>query len=53
VAVGTRAVLGFGAAWAVLGTLVVLAVPAVRKVTWEHAVESHPGSVRENLKIFP
>jgi MFS family permease len=33
-AVGPRAVLGFGAAWAVLGTLAVLAVPSVRRVTW-------------------
>jgi hypothetical protein len=32
---GARAVLGFGAAWAVFGTLVVLAVPAVRSVTWQ------------------
>jgi len=34
-AVGARAVLGFGAAWAVVGTLAVLAVPAVRSVTWQ------------------
>ena len=33
-AVGARAVLGFGAGWAVLGTLAVLAVPSVRNVTW-------------------
>ena len=33
-AVGARAVLGFGAAWAVFGTLVVLTVPSVRRVTW-------------------
>jgi MFS family permease len=33
-AVGARAVLGFGAAWAALGSAVVLAVPAVRRVTW-------------------
>ena len=33
-AVGPRPVLGFGAAWAVAGTLVVLAVPAIRRVTW-------------------
>ena len=36
-AVGARAVLGFGAAWAVLGTLVVQAVPAIRSVTWQDA----------------
>jgi Transmembrane secretion effector len=34
---GTSAVLGFGAAWAVFGTLIVLTVPAVRNVTWEDA----------------
>jgi MFS family permease len=33
-AVGARTVLGFGAAWAVFGTLAVLAVPSVRRVTW-------------------
>ncbi len=32
--VGPRAVLGFGAAWAACGTLAVLAVPSVRRVTW-------------------
>ena len=32
--VGARAVLGFGAAWAALGTFVVLAVPSVRHITW-------------------
>jgi len=39
-AVGPRAVLGFGAAWAALGTLAVLAVPSVRRVTW---LPSEPG----------
>jgi MFS family permease len=45
-AVGARAVLGFGAAWAAFGTLVVLAVPAVRRVTWLDAEQSshEPGS---------
>ncbi len=33
-ALGARAVLGFGAAWAAFGTLVVLAVPSVRRVSW-------------------
>jgi Major Facilitator Superfamily len=33
--VGVRAVLGFGAAWAACGTLAVLALPAVRRMTWE------------------
>jgi MFS family permease len=32
--IGARTVLGFGAAWAALGTLVVLTVPSVRHVTW-------------------
>lgn len=36
-AVGARAVLAFGAAWAFFGTLVVQAVPSVRRVTWPAA----------------
>jgi MFS family permease len=32
--VGAHTVLGFGAAWAVLGSLVVLALPSVRAVRW-------------------
>ncbi|HEX3958792.1 MAG TPA: MFS transporter [Trebonia sp.] len=32
--VGAPVVLGFGAAWAAFGTLVVFAVPSVRRVTW-------------------
>jgi hypothetical protein len=32
--VGARAVLGFGAAWAAFGTIVVFTVPSVRHVTW-------------------
>jgi hypothetical protein len=28
-------VLGFGAAWAVFGTLAVLAAPAIRNLTWQ------------------
>ena len=32
--VGTRAVLGFGAVWAVFGTLAVFTVPSVRHMTW-------------------
>jgi MFS family permease len=31
---GARTVLGFGAAWAALGTAAVLAVPSVRRMTW-------------------
>ena len=34
-ALGARAVLGFGAAWAAFGTLAVLAVPSVRRVSWQ------------------
>ena len=36
-AVGARAVLGFGAAWAVLGTLAVLTAPSIRNLTWREA----------------
>jgi MFS family permease len=32
--VGPRALLGFGAAWAAAGTVVMLALPSVRRVTW-------------------
>jgi MFS family permease len=32
--IGARAVLGCGAAWSVFGTLVILAVPSVRTLTW-------------------
>ena len=34
VVVGARALLGFGAAWAAFGTIVVFTVPSVRRVTW-------------------
>ena len=34
-ALGARTVLGFGAAWAVFGTLIVLAAPSVRSLTWQ------------------
>ncbi len=33
-AFGARTVLGFGAAWAVLGTLAVFAVPSIRRMPW-------------------
>jgi hypothetical protein len=33
-AVGAGTVLGFGAAWAVFGTLAVLAAPSIRNLTW-------------------
>jgi MFS family permease len=36
-ALGARAVLGFGAAWATLGTLIVLAAPCIRDLTWQDA----------------
>jgi len=47
-AVGARAVLGFGAAWAVVGSAVVLAVPAVRRVTW---LEQPPPAARERQSV--
>jgi hypothetical protein len=34
VLVGARTLLGFGAAWAALGTVTMFAVPSVRRVTW-------------------
>jgi hypothetical protein len=34
-AVGARVVLGFGACWAVFGTLAVLAAPSIRRITWD------------------
>jgi MFS family permease len=42
-ALGARAVLGFGAAWAVFGTLVVLSVPAIRNLAWPDAPPSSLG----------
>ncbi len=39
---GARAVLGFGAAWAVFGSLAVLAVPPVRLMTWLTAPAAEP-----------
>jgi hypothetical protein len=44
--VGARAVLGFGAAWAALGTLAVFAVPSVRHVTWLDAPPDDPADPR-------
>jgi Transmembrane secretion effector len=37
-ALGARAVLGLGAAWATFGTLVVLAIPSIRNLTWQDTV---------------
>jgi hypothetical protein len=34
-ALGARAVLGFGAAWAASGTFAVFAVPSIHRVTWQ------------------
>ena len=45
--VGARPLLGFGAAWAAAGTLVLLALPAIRRVTWQDTATEHtsaPGS---------
>ncbi len=36
-AFGAGAVLGFGAVWSALGTLAVLTVPSVRRLTWDVA----------------
>jgi len=41
-ALGARTVLGFGAAWTVFGTLVVLAVPAVRDLAWQEEDDHDP-----------
>ena len=49
-ALGARAVLGFGAAWAAFGTLVVLAVPSVRGLTWEDAPPLPPPPASGGLR---
>jgi hypothetical protein len=41
--VGAGTVLGVGAAWGILSPAVVLAVPAVRAVTWRPAAHGRPG----------
>jgi Major Facilitator Superfamily len=47
-AVGAGAVLGFGAAWAVLGTLSVLAAPSIRTLTWQDSPpRCQPGAREE------
>jgi hypothetical protein len=43
-AVGPGAVLGFGAAWAVFGTLAVLAAPSIRTLTWRDVPPPSAGS---------
>ena len=43
---GVRTVLGFGAAWAVFGTLAVLAAPAIRNLTWPDSPVRSPASPR-------
>jgi MFS family permease len=40
--VGARTLLGFGAAWAAFGTMVVLAAPSVRRVTWTDSASGPP-----------
>jgi MFS family permease len=42
--IGLRTVLGFGAAWAALGTLAVFAVPSVRHITWADAPPDDQGA---------
>ncbi len=44
-AFGARAVLGFGAGWAAFGTLVVLAAPSIRSLTWQDTPPPAAGSV--------
>jgi MFS family permease len=43
---GVRTVLGFGAAWAVFGTLAVLAAPAIRNLTWQDSPIPRPPQAR-------
>ncbi len=42
--VGARSVLGFGAAWGIASSLMVLAVPAIRAVTWREPVAESSSS---------
>jgi MFS family permease len=51
-AVGARALLGFGAAWAAAGTLVLLTLPSVRQVTWLDAPARTP-AVRRPATASP
>ena len=44
---GARAVLGFGAAWAVVGTLAVLAAPSIRTLTWQDGPPASPATAGE------
>jgi hypothetical protein len=46
-AFGARAVLGFGAAWAVFGTLAVLAAPSIRNLTWQDRPPARSPTARE------
>jgi hypothetical protein len=43
-AFGARAVLGFGAAWAVFGTLVVVAASPIRNLTWQDVPPTSPSA---------
>ena len=45
--------LGFGAVWATLGTLIVLAAPSVRNLTWQDTPPPPAaGSLAGDLKFF-
>jgi Major Facilitator Superfamily len=45
--VGAGAVLGFGAAWAVFGTLAVLAAPSIRNLSWQDSPSTRSPSAPE------
>jgi hypothetical protein len=52
--VGARVVLGFGATWAAFGTLVVLAVPSVRRVAWlDTSPDDQPQAAQPNQPLTP
>jgi MFS family permease len=44
---GVGAVLGFGAAWSVFGTLAVLAAPSIRNLTWQDGPPTSPADPGE------
>jgi len=46
-ALGARAVLGFGAAWAAFGTLALLAAPSIRNLTWQDRPPARSATARE------
>jgi hypothetical protein len=49
-AVGARALLGFGAAWAAFGTIAGFAVPSARRVTW---LDASPQDQHANHEADP